>query len=259
MTIQLQELRGYISELYSDVARFPRARFHFATGRPLMEHLGYPAEVLDRIPASSVECFAGVGYHFGLAPLREGEAVLDVGAGAGSDTFFAAACVGPQGRAVGVDMTDAMVAKAAEGIAAFEHDNVHFERGYAEELPFEDASFDCVTSNGVVNLTPDKDSVFAGIHRVLKPGGRLVLSDIVTGVELPPSIRESCELWAECIGGAELEQRYVQLIHASGLHVQDVRRNDYRFIQDSTAQAADKFKVHSISVFARKPGDGYGP
>jgi arsenite methyltransferase len=253
MTIQLQELRGFISDMYGDVARFPRAEFHFATGRPLMEHLGYPPAMLDRIPATALESFAGVGYHFGLDPLREGESVLDVGSGSGSDAFFAALSVGASGHVMGMDMTDAMVAKACANLEAFELDNVRFDPGYAESMPFDDASFDCVISNGVINLSPDKPTVFSTIHRVLKPGGRLLFSDIVTGVDLPASIRENCELWAECIGGAELEQRYVQLIQHSGLRVERVVPNDYRFIQESTIHAATKFKVHSISAVARKP------
>ncbi|MFW5875404.1 MAG: methyltransferase domain-containing protein [Myxococcota bacterium] len=252
MTIQLQELRGFISEMYTDVARFPRAEFHFATGRPLMEHLGYPSAMLDRIPTTALESFAGVGYHFGLDPLREGESVLDVGCGAGGDVLYAALAVGASGHATGIDMTDAMVDKARKNLEAFELDNVRFEKGYAEALPFEDESFDCVISNGVFNLSPDKPTVFSDIRRVLEPGGRLMFSDIVTGVDLPASIRENCELWAECIGGAELEQRYVQIIQQAGLRVEKVVPNDYRFIQESTMNAATKFKVHSISAIARK-------
>lgn len=256
MSIQVQELRGFISDMYSDVARFPRAEFHFATGRPLMEQLGYPASMLDRIPTTAIESFAGVGFHFGLDPLREGESVLDVGCGAGSDTFFAALAVGAQGRAVGVDMTDAMLDKARESAVASGLDNVRFDKAYAEELPFEAASFDCVISNGVVNLSPDKAAVFCGINRVLKPGGRLMLSDIVTGVELPPSVRENCELWAECIGGAELEQRYLRIIEKGCFRVERVVQNDYGFLQQSTIDAAKKFKVHSISLVATKVSEG---
>lgn len=253
MTIQVQELRGFISDMYSDVARFPRAEFHFATGRPLMEHLGYPSAMLDRVPGTALESFAGVGYHFGLDPLQEGESVLDVGSGAGSDTFYAALSVGAAGHAVGIDMTDAMVNKATTGLDAFELNNVQFQKAYAEDLPFEDASFDCVISNGVVNLSPDKPAVLSGVHRVLAAGGRFMFSDIVTGVDLPASIRENCELWAECIGGAELEQRYLQLVEQAGFRIEEVVHNDYRFIQESTINAATKFKVHSVSVVARKP------
>jgi arsenite methyltransferase len=253
MTIHLQELRGFVSDMYSDVARFPQARFHFATGRPLMEHLGYPSATLDRIPATALESFAGVGYHVELASLQEGHQVLDVGSGAGSDAFLAALSVGAAGQVTGIDMTAAMLDKARANADAFELCNVQFEEAYAEALPFADACFDTVISNGVINLSPDKPAVFAGIHRVLRAGGSFAFSDIVTGVDLPASIRENCELWAECIGGAELEQRYLQLINQAGLRVEKVVHNDYRFIQESTVNAATKFKVHSISAVARKP------
>jgi arsenite methyltransferase len=252
MSIQVQELRGFIADMYGDVARFPRAEFHFPIGRPIMESLGYPREILDRIPETALQSFAGVGYHFGLAPLREGEHVLDIGSGAGSDVFFAALQVGPLGRVVGLDMTDAMIDKARSNAEGFGLDNSRFEKGYAEELPFANASFDCVISNGVINLAPDKPAVLEGIERVLKPGGRLMLSDIVTGIDLPESLRDNCELWAECIGGAEQEQRYLRLFELAGLTVEDVSRNDYRFTQASTISAAEKFQVRSISVLATK-------
>jgi arsenite methyltransferase len=255
MSIQLQELRRFVSDMYSDVARFPRAQFHFPTGRPLMERLGYRSDVLARIPSGAVESFAGVGYHFGMAPLQAGESVLDIGSGAGSDAFFAALAVDSGGRVVGVDMTDRMLDKARRNVEQFEHGNVEFVRGYAEELPFDEASFDCVVSNGVINLSPDKSAVFSGIVRVLRPGGRLMFSDIVTGVELPDSVRENCQLWAECIGGAEQQQRYVRLIERAGLRVDRVEHNEaYSFSQASTLAAAEKFRVRSIRILAFKAG-----
>jgi arsenite methyltransferase len=255
MSVQLDELRGFVSDMYSDVARFPRAEFHFPTGRPIMERLGYPREMLERIPKESLESFAGVGYHFGLAPLGEGEHVLDVGSGAGSDVFYAALRVGERGRVAGLDMTDAMLEKAGKSLARLGLSHVSFHKGHAEAVPFDDASFDCVISNGVINLSPQKPTVFAGIRRVLKPGGRLMFSDIVTGVELPDSVRENCELWAECIGGAEQEQRYLHLIEQAGLQLERVVHNDYAFIQESTINAAKKFQVRSISVLARKAAE----
>jgi len=254
MAIELSELRACISEMYSDVARFPRAEFHFPTGRPIMERLGYPAERLDRIPKGALESFAGVGYHFDLDPLQPGERVLDVGSGSGSDACFAALAVGETGRVTGVDMTSRMLQKARAAADEARLSHLQFVEGYAEELPLEDASVDAVTSNGVINLSPDKPAVFAGIARVLRPGGRLMLSDIVTGVEVPDSVRANCELWAECIGGAERLERYLALIEAAGLRVETVRPNTpYRFTQESTLRAAEKFEVSSIAILARRP------
>jgi arsenite methyltransferase len=252
--IELQQLRGYISDMYSDVARFPRGDFHFPTGRPIMERLGYAQKWLDRLPAKAMESFAGVGHHFDLDPLREGERVLDLGSGSGSDAFHAALQVTPAGRVVGIEMTEAMLVKA-RGIAEAEAiARVEFVKGHIEELPFEAGSFDCVISNGVINLAVDKAAIFAGAFRVLAPGGRLMISDIVTGVELPKSVRENCQLWAECIGGAVEQRQYLDLISASGLQVATHAVNDeYRFVQEATASAAERFKVRSISVLAFKP------
>lgn len=252
--IDLQQLRGYISDMYSDVARFPRGDFHFPTGRAIMERLGYAQEWLDRLPPKAMESFAGVGHHFDLDPLREGEHVLDLGSGSGSDVFHAALQVTPSGRAVGIEMTDAMLVKArgiaeAEGLTTAE-----LVKGHIEDLPFEAGSFDCVLSNGVINLAVDKAAIFAEVFRVLRPGGRLMLSDIVTGVELPKSVRENCQLWAECIGGAVEQRQYLELISTSGLRVATHAMNgEYRFTQGATLTAAETFKVRSIKVLAYKP------
>jgi len=130
---------------------------------------------------------------------------------------------------------------------------VSFKKGYAESLPLDDQSFDVVISNGVINLSPVKETVFAEIHRVLVPGGRLMFSDIVTGVELPDSVRDNCALWAECIGGAQESQRYLRLIEKAGFKIEKTSPNDaYSFSQDSTQNAAAKFRVHSISILARR-------
>ncbi len=254
MSINVHELRGYISAMYSDVARFPRGEFHFPTGRPIMERLGYQQQFLDRLPPKAMESFAGVGHHFGMAPLQSGEHVLDLGSGSGSDVFHAALQVGSGGRAVGIDMTDQMLSKARKLAESFEIENVEFVEGHIEELPFDDASFDCVISNGVVNLAVDKSVIFEGVKRILKPGGRMMFSDIVTGVELPTSVRENCELWAECIGGACEQQDYLRILTDAGLRLETCRINDeYKFTQQSTISAADKFQVRSVSILAYKP------
>ena len=253
MTIDLAELRGYISNMYSDVACYPRGEFHFPTGRPLMERLGYDPGLLDRVPTSSLESFAGVGCHFSLGGLNPGDRVLDLGSGAGSDAYYAALIVGESGRVVGIDMTGPMLDRARKGLAAASGGSVDFVDGHIEELPFDAASFDVVISNGVINLTPRKPAVFAEIFRVLSPGGRLVVSDIVTGVELPQSVRENCELWAECIGGALEQQSYVKVVEDAGLAVEGVRVNEaYGFTQESTLAAAQRFQVRSISLLARR-------
>lgn len=250
MSIDLTELRGYISDLYTDVARFPRGDFHFPTGRPVMEKLGYAPQVLDRIPSTALESFAGVGHHFELDPLKPGERVLDLGCGAGSDVFHAAVQVGPSGKVVGIDMTERMLEKCKKSLDGHGSMNVEFIAGHIEALPFDEGSFDCVISNGVINLTPRKADVFRSVARVLVPGGRFMFSDMVTGVELPKSVRESCELWAECIGGAEEQNSYLGQLGDAGLTVANVVENAYEFNSDSTRNAAQKFQVRSISVLA---------
>jgi arsenite methyltransferase len=251
MSIDIDQLRGFISALYGDVARYPRGDFHFPTGRPLMELLGYTPSVLDQVPPRALESFAGVGHHFDLAPIRAGERVLDLGSGAGSDAFYAALAAGPSGSVVGLDMTEAMLEKARQNLGVFSLSNVSFELGHIESPSFDERTFDVIISNGVLNLTPDKASVFAEVRRLLLPGGRLLISDIVTGIELPDSVRENCELWAECIGGALEKSSYLRLIEAAGLSIQAVKNNErYQFQQDSTKNAAKKFQVQSISLLA---------
>jgi ubiquinone/menaquinone biosynthesis C-methylase UbiE len=253
MGIDLQELRGYIADMYTDVAELPRGKFHFPTGRPILELLGYSPELLDKIPSGALESFAGVGYHFDLEPLREGERVLDLGSGAGTDAFFAALQVGAKGHVTGLDMTEAMLEKAHSNLEVSSLSNVSFRKGYAESLPLDDQSFDVVISNGVINLSPVKDTVFSEIRRVLVPGGRLMFSDIVTGVDLPDSVRDNCALWAECIGGAQESKRYLRQIEKAGFKIEKTSPNErYSFSQDSTETAAQKFQVHSISILARR-------
>ena len=163
-----EELDRHIAQMYRDVANEAGRDLHFPTGRPLAEALGYPADLLGRLPAQAVNSFAGVGYHLGLARLLPGERVLDLGSGSGMDVFAAAAQVGPGGSVTGVDITPEQLAKS-ERLRRDGH--VSFHRARIEELPFEDGSFDAVISNGVVNLSADKRRVFAEAARVLRAGG----------------------------------------------------------------------------------------
>ena len=171
--------------MYREVAEEPHKEFHFETGRPLAERLGYPTDDLDRVPAAAIDSFAGVGYYFDLAAITDGETVLDLGSGSGTDTFVAGLRSGPGGRVIGVDMTDAQLDKATALARDGGFDRVEFRKGYIERPPVEDGSVDVVISNGVINLSPDKAAVFAAAARALRPGGRLALADIVGERELP--------------------------------------------------------------------------
>jgi len=194
--VDREQLRGAIQGKYTDVAQAPEQGFHFHTGRPLAAMLGYPISEVDALPATTVDSFAGTGNPFSMGALQPGETVLDIGCGAGFDTLIAARQVGPTGRVISVDMTEAMFARAGEGARALNLDNVDLRQGFAETLPLEDASVDVVISNGVINLTPDKAAVMVEVHRVLKPGGRIQIADIVVHQEVPQDARDDIELWS---------------------------------------------------------------
>ena len=252
--VDRQDLEIRVKDMYRQVATDPGGDFHFELGRPLAERLGYALEDLDRIPAEAIDSFAGVGYYFHLADLKEGDRVIDLGSGSGTDTFVAALKVGPSGGVVGVDMTDEQRTKAERLRDGAGFSNITFLKGYIEDLPAADASFDAVISNGVINLSSDKASVFGEVARVLKSGGRLAISDIVTGVQLPEGVVCDATLWAACIGGAMQQDDYFAAIEAAGLKM--VSREDntrYEFISDNAKGASEKWGVKSISLLAVKP------
>jgi SAM-dependent methyltransferase len=189
-------LRDSIKDKYTAVAQTPEAGFHFHTGRPLAAMLGYDLGEVDGLPAATVESFAGVGNPFAMGKLKAGETVLDIGCGAGFDTLQAALQVGSAGRVIGVDMTDAMLNRTRAGAAALGLANVEAREGYMEELPIEDGFIDVVISNGVINLAPDKVKVLEEIRRVLKPGGRIQVADIVVHLPVPQDAKDDIELWS---------------------------------------------------------------
>jgi arsenite methyltransferase len=249
-----ERLEAEVKAMYRHVARGEDAQLHFEVGRGLAEHLGYPGRLLDAIPAEALASFAGVGHHLDLAALHPGEAVLDLGSGSGTDVFCAAVLVGESGQVVGVDITDEQLNKATllRDRAGFAQ--VRFVEAHIEELPFEDASFDAVLSNGVINLSPAKGRVFAEAARVLRPGGRLAIADIVSGRALKERTRRNVELWAACIAGAIPRDNYLAAIEAQGLEVKDVRTNDYRFVSERALDACNTYEVESISLVAAKSG-----
>lgn len=190
-------LRDQVRDKYRAVAVDPDGEFHFHTGRRAAAHLGYDAEIVDALPDPAVESFAGVGNPFVLRSLEPGERVVDVGAGGGFDTFIAARQVGPEGRVVGVDMTEEMLSKATRTAAELGMDHVEIRDGLAEDLPVEDGWADVVISNGVINLCPDKQATFAEIHRALRPGGWLQFADIANGNRVPAEAMRDIDLWTD--------------------------------------------------------------
>ena len=187
-------LKSEIKKTYACVSDEPERDFIFPTGRAWAEDLGYPAE-LANVPETAVESFAGVANLWQLGRLDRGERVLDLGSGAGTDSLIAAQMVGEQGRVVGIDMTAEMLAKARAAAAEAGVGNVEFVEGEAEQLPFADASFDVVISNGVIDLIPDKDAVYAELHRVLAPGGRLQIADVTIQQPVSEEGRRQIDLW----------------------------------------------------------------
>jgi ubiquinone/menaquinone biosynthesis C-methylase UbiE len=252
-SLDVDKLEDAVKSVYQDVAEAPDEEYHFEMGRPLAERLGYPPEHLDQIPAEAMESFAGVGYYFDLAGIEDGDDVLDLGSGSGTDVFVAARHAGDAGSVTGLDMTAQQLEKARtlRDDAGLEH--VSFEKGYIEDVPFDDGSFDVVVSNGVINLSPDKAQVFEEAHRVLAPGGRLAISDIISEEVMPESIKNDEDLWAACIGGAEQIDRYTTAIEAAGFSVTDVRENtQYEFVSERAANACRKYGVKSVTVRATK-------
>ncbi len=193
--LAVDALRQAIREEYSVVAGHPEQGFHFHTGRPLTRLLGYEDAWLEGIPEESLASFAGTGNPFRVGALLPGEHVVDVGCGAGLDSLIAARMVGGTGRVIGVDMTPAMLAKARASASATGYTNVAFRQGFAEALPVADGWADVVISNGVLNLMPDKIAALTEMARVLMPGGRLQIGDILVQRPVPESAKREIDLW----------------------------------------------------------------
>jgi arsenite methyltransferase len=193
--VDVDVLRHEIQKTYTEVSTDQDQEFIFPTGREWAQDLGHPEPELSRIPEATVASFAGVANPFALGELEPGQSVLDLGCGAGTDLLIAAQMVGPQGRAIGIDMTPTMLDRARQSVAEIGLDNVELHEALIETLPLADASVDVVISNGVIDLVPDKDAVFAEIDRVLRPGGRLQAADVVIHTEVSEDARTRIDLW----------------------------------------------------------------
>ena len=251
--VNTSELETKVQAMYREVAENPHGEFHFEMGRNLAERLGYLPADLDRIPAEAIDSFAGVGYYFCFLDGMEGARVLDLGSGSGMDTFVASLKTGPTGTVIGLDMTDAQRRKAEALRRRHGFNSVTYVKGYIDDTPFESGSFDVVISNGVINLAVDKSKVFKEAARLLRPGGRLAIADIVTEVPLPETISCNATLWAACIGGASQHELYKETIKSAGLEIVAERANEqYRFLSDNAQGATKKFGVKSVSLRADK-------
>jgi len=245
-----------VQSLYTEVATRPDKAYHFPLGLEALRYLGYPDEDLQKLPPTAMESFAGVGFPHAANAIRPGDTVLDIGSGSGTDVLYASLKTGGSGKVYGLDITPAMITKARANIEWMGAKNVKILEGDATRIPLPDESVDVVTSNGVLNLVPEKPAAFREIFRVLKPGGRLQLADIVVQVDVGAVCGLNPQLWADCIGGAAVEPEYMETIRATGF--QDIRvlkRIDYfaKSSSESTKRMTKTFGAESVVVAARKP------
>jgi arsenite methyltransferase len=244
-----------VRDMYTEVAAAPQQPFHFPVGRDACLQLGSPAELLDAVPAEALASFAGVGYPFRAQAIRPGDVVLDVGAGSGTDALVAARLTGPAGRVYGLDMTAAMAGKLRRLASAAGIHHLAVVEGNAEAIPLADASVDVVTSNGVLNLVPDKRRAVAEIFRVLRPGGRLQLADIVIRSPVTPDCKADPKLWAECVVGATIDEDYVDLFRDAGFEgIEGLGDHDYFALSRSreTREVAARFGARAIELSMRR-------
>lgn len=263
-----EQILKAVREMYTDVARDPDRTFHFPTGRSACLFVGYPEHWLDVLPATAVESFAGVGFPFRAEVVRPADRVLDIGSGSGTDALSAARLVGAHGMVFALDMTPAMLNKLRSNIALAGADNVRVVEGNAEAIPLPDESVDVVTSNGVLNLVPDKTAAFKEIFRVLRPGGHAQIADIVVSKPIGESSRANPRLWAECVVGASIREHYLEMFHLAGFSDITVLRSfdyfsgsssaDTRRVAGSLGAMAIEIRMSRASIPPPAPPHGEG-
>ncbi len=246
-----------VKGLYTQVATNPQKTYHFPLGRKALLHVGYLEKEINKLPETALESFAGVGYPHAAGAIKPGDTVLDIGSGSGTDALIAHIRAGPKGRVFGLDITDAMIEKANTNIAKMRARNVKILKGDATKIPLDNASVDVVTSNGVLNLVPDKRKAFREIYRVLKPGGKIQISDIVVKSDVQKVCGLIPQLWADCIGGAAVERGYLKTIRDARFKgVRVIRRLDYfaASSSDNTRRLTKTFGAESVVIKGTKSG-----
>lgn len=251
-----KQILDAVCMMYTDVACEPGRLFHFPTGRSACIFVGYPGPWVDALPPAAVESFAGVGFPFRADVIASGDRVLDIGSGSGTDVFGAARVVGPDGAVIALDMTPAMLAKLRSNVEETGATNVRILEGNAEAIPLADESVDVVSSNGVFNLVPDKRRAIAEVFRVLRPGGRVQIADIVVGKPISEQSRANPKLWAECVVGASTEDDYLAMFRSAGFKdVRVLRGFDY-FSGSSnvdTRRVAAALGARAVELVMSKP------
>jgi SAM-dependent methyltransferase len=249
-----------VRDMYTGLANAPDLPYHFPVGRDALRVAGYPEQLLEGLPAASLASFAGVGYPFRAGAIKEGDTVLDIGAGSGTDSLIAARLVGPRGKVYALDMTPAMLAKLRALAASVP--NVEVLEGNAESLPLPDASVDVVTSNGVLNLVPDKRRAIGEIFRVLKPGGRVQIADIVIRRPVTLDCKTDPKLWAECVVGATVDEDYLAAFRDAGFEEVAALREFDCFSHsrsDHTREVANRFGARAIEIAMRRAAEAPSP
>jgi arsenite methyltransferase len=249
------QIYNAVKAMYTAVATEPDGPYHFPVGRKACRLLGYPEHMLKVLPEDAVASFAGVGFPFRADVVRAGDVVLDVGAGSGTDTLIASRLVGPQGKVLALDMTQAMRDKLRATVTRLHLHNVELLDGTAERIPLPDQSVDVITSNGVLNLVPNKRQAIAEMFRVLKPGGRMQIADIVIERPVAPDCRGDPALWAECVVGATIDEDYLEMFGEAGFMEITVLR-DFEYFAHSpseeTKSVANRFGARAIEITMRR-------
>jgi arsenite methyltransferase len=212
-----EEIKAAVAERYGAVATAPSQKFNFPVGRAFAESVGYPPELLDRLPAGMWESFTGAGNPQAFVDAKPGERILDLGCGAGLDLYLYSRKVGPTGHLYGLDFSQAMLDKARNNLTGLNITNVEWLHAAADAIPMPSQSVDLVTANGIYNLSPDKDAVMKEVSRVLRPGGRTIFSEILLRSELPLDVRRGIKDWFRCIGGALVENDFLNRMRSHGL------------------------------------------
>lgn len=249
------QILSAVQDMYTQVADAPDQPFHFPLGRELGRQLGYPDNELDQLPTEVLSSFAGVGCPFHLDAVRPGDVCLDIGAGAGVDSLIAARRVGEAGWVLALDLTAAMARKLKNTLRANGADHISVIQGSAEALPLPDACVDCITSNGALNLVPDKRRAIREMHRVLRPGGRLQLADVVIRRPVTVDCDDDPRLWVECVVGATVDEELLELLRETGFEeVRIAQRIDYFALSPSaqTREIASSFEAQSVELGMRR-------
>jgi arsenite methyltransferase len=252
LKVNERELKSAIKKEYTEVAVNPEKGFHFTSGRPLTKLLQYSLALLEGIPETAIESFAGVGNPFKAGLPLPGMTVLDIGCGAGMDALIASKFVGHTGRVFGIDMTHAMIVKARANAMDFLALNTQFIQAQAESIPLKQDSIDLIISNGVINLCPDKHLVFSEMYRIIKPGGHIQLADVLLKYPVSEMAKERTHLWTTCVAGGMLMDEYSAIIQSAGFSNIKITESYDVFKDAPVASSAASFEAKGYNIIAQK-------